>query len=352
MKDIVYVPILSSKRGELTALKHIAPEIRSRFCPLIEVIPDSDIDSKTTEEDMTERAARASGKLSSASGMDNGFSAFFDLSEVFAENGSAYCESLLQKLPRQAIPVITSESDEDYDSLCFQYVKGAEPSICVRLSSEVLAPDEPWEGFASAILAKSQASAGYLVLDFATDIPAIEQLAKLIGEMNDPSIWRAIIVATAGFPESMSGLNYGKNKVPRKGYKLWRELKGRPELDSVEHFIFGDYTVTNPLAGVDFVPGFMQVAAKIKYTASDHWLVWKGRSTKLHGFAQFYTLAKHVTEDEAFSGREYSWGDEKIYQCAKGEGGTGNHGTWVSIATNHHITFAVEQLASSLAPAI
>lgn len=52
---------------------------------------------------------------------------------------------------------------------------------------------------------------------------------------------------------------------------------------------------------------------------------------------------------EEFYGREFSWGDNFIFECAQGVH-TGNLRQWVTVDTNHHIRLVSEQLANLDAP--
>jgi hypothetical protein len=88
----------------------------------------------------------------------------------------------------------------------------------------------------------------------------------------------------------------------------------------------------------------------VKYAAEGSWLIARGgvlwgRATSL-GFDQYRELCDRVVMSTDYRGAPYSWGDAYIAECAGGEVGTGNLRTWVSVATNVHLTGTIGFLAS------
>lgn len=88
----------------------------------------------------------------------------------------------------------------------------------------------------------------------------------------------------------------------------------------------------------------MDRTVSIRYTVEDDWLISKGRSVKKYGGGQSHALSRSLIKHKQYCGPDFSWGDKCIYECAKEKSGPGNAETWRRVATNHHITFAIEQL--------
>jgi hypothetical protein len=108
---------------------------------------------------------------------------------------------------------------------------------------------------------------------------------------------------------------------------------------------FGDYGVAAPAWLEGFDPKKMDYAAKLVYTRPDDWLVVRGHSVKNQGNAQFRELAKKLTSDPTFQGKDHCWGDE--YALARAAGGSpGVAMTWIRAATRHHLAVVDAQLSS------
>ncbi len=99
---------------------------------------------------------------------------------------------------------------------------------------------------------------------------------------------------------------------------------------------YGDYGTKNPIyAEVGFLG-----TSSIKYTTEDHFVIYRGELPQNHprGMSQYIDKAIQLIATDYYSGREFSWGDEKIYIIATENNRSGNPKTWVEISQNHHIT--------------
>jgi Beta protein len=349
-----YMPVMKAKGGELDALKHLhrgrvflddveKPSQHQGLCPLLEIQPVL-VDDPGDSNEVATIATDQSKKLLKAKG-SNVEPFFFDLSPVYLQISLAYALEYLRSLMKEsksAMPVLTNALDDPLflDEVKVQIVESNRP-VAVRVNADQL-NEETWEDSARDLADSVNAIEAHLVLDFATTIPNAAYVAYVIQTMKDIKRWASITVAGASFPQDMSGLVIGPNRVVRKEWALWqdlrvRQLKVRP--------IFGDYTVSNPILP-DVDPKFMRIAAKIKYTANGDWIVFKGRDVKKHSFGQFHSLSQQLAALPEFRGAAFSWGDDSIEQCAKHTTGSGNMRTWVAIGTNHHIVTVLEQLAT------
>jgi hypothetical protein len=110
--------------------------------------------------------------------------------------------------------------------------------------------------------------------------------------------------------------------------------------------IFGDYAISHPVQK-ELDPRTMRMSASIRYTTQENWLVVKGRNVRQYGFDQYFELCKTLVKRPEFSGKDYSWGDNYIADCAAGRTGPGNATTWRKVGTNHHLTVVEQEIAST-----
>jgi hypothetical protein len=91
-------------------------------------------------------------------------------------------------------------------------------------------------------------------------------------------------------------------------------------------------------------------SANIRYTEAEQWLVLRGRSIARFGFEQYHALSAFLIRHQAFRGRDFSWGDGYIFECAGEVETSGNASTWRRVGTSHHLAVVLNQLASLPSP--
>lgn len=91
----------------------------------------------------------------------------------------------------------------------------------------------------------------------------------------------------------------------------------------------------------------MNVSASIRYTTDDHWLVMRGEGLLNKdgaGHAQYPANAQMLMERPEFCGRDFSFGDNYIYERPVKIDQPGIPRNWVTVGVNHHLTFVVRQI--------
>ncbi len=148
-------------------------------------------------------------------------------------------------------------------------------------------------------------------------------------------------------PTMMSCVAEGTvGSVPRKEWELWSQLQ-QCELERMP--TFGDYAIQNPHPPHD--GGGPGMRANIRYTANGDTLVARGRGPFYEeGNEQYRRLCEQLVARAEFAGREFSWGDGVIDDCAAGAVEPGGQRVWRGAGTSHHIRTVSEQLASQPQP--
>jgi hypothetical protein len=162
----------------------------------------------------------------------------------------------------------------------------------------------------------------------------IEKLASAV------SIGRTIVAGSCA-PKTVS--NIAKNSmdsISRTELTLWANVaSNNPSRD----IIYSDYGVVHPDFS-DLVPS-KNINGKIRYTEGASIHIFRGHSLfEGDKFEQYRELSAAVMRSPYYQGREFSYGDQYISDCAARVVGTGNAGTWVLVDQNHHITYAARQV--------
>jgi hypothetical protein len=168
-------------------------------------------------------------------------------------------------------------------------------------------------------------------------------IAASLRQMLNVGPWRSIVLLGTSTPAMMSCVEEGTvGSIPRKEWELWSQLR---QCDLERMPTFGDYAIQNPHPPHD--PGGPGMRANIRYTANGETLVARGRGPFYEeGNAQYRDLCEKLVARAEFAGRDFSWGDGVIDDCAQGEEEPGGQRVWRGAGTSHHLRVVTEQLAS------
>jgi hypothetical protein len=103
------------------------------------------------------------------------------------------------------------------------------------------------------------------------------------------------------------------------------------------------------VAAVEFPKGdmrFMRGSPNVRYTIDDAWLVAKSKRQKSNNNHAYPGLCGGIVASGSFAGTAFSEGSKYIDGCRLGTEKMGNPTTWKWVATNHHITKVVADLAT------
>ena len=352
-----YVPILWAKDGEYGALRQLEPSVKAQLTPLLEIPPipwnyESDSPSKTIDkhlEKTADRIQRAWGAdaqvlvdfewIDPATRMRDGV---HPLTHLFGE---------ARTLELRLVPVVTLARDGAYQAAVAAAVRADRQGACLRLQ-----PDDVNERNLGAKILDLLRALGVSVAqaDLIIDVrgvgpkvidATVESVRDTLGLIPRVDGWRSLVLAGTGFPTTLAGMRpLDVTRVARAEWTLWRRLA--KQLGHRRIPVFGDYGISSP-APPDVDPRIMKPSASVRYTADDAWVVFKGQNVKDYGYDQFHDVCRRVLRAPEYSGREFSWGDRYIHDCAKRQASRGNLTTWRKVGTCHHLTFVVDQTANA-----
>lgn len=355
-----YVPIILTRQGERLALRVLDPRVKDQCTPLFVMHPvPKNLDTGGPQSTVDEHVRKAPAQLVRDWGTRP---AMIDLRHLPADERMADGEHPLAWLVEACAaaglllaPVVSATRDSAYRQAAFLIAQAIGTGLCFRL------PPSEWTDLSTpsgagrllALVSETglPPEAIHLVLDVEGDVNAAPSitataLRDALKALPDATRWRSVTVAGTGMPTGTAEVGADQvANLPRLEWQVWRLLTSSPDhrLPS-----FGDYCVQHPDPMSDFDPRFMQSAAQLRYTIPQHWFVARGRGMRVGGTEQVRELAAQVIAHPQYSGRQFSWGDEWLADCAARACSAGNQMVWRKAATSHHITYVVRQIANLL----
>lgn len=355
-----YVPILKGKEGEFAAIEELADDVKNSLVPVIEA-PAIPFDhalgkpAKSLSEHISGIPKRLGGSFGrrafylDISSLDNGGR---------LDDGRSVSEGILSDCTTANLsvaPVVLTSSSQDHLKAVAMHHLDTRSAFAIRLVIEDFREEVETDLEIDQILkvlGHANASSADLIIDLkdlGSDLGRAALVARSILSMIPrKQEWRNIILAAASFPEDLSDVDAKSTTLlPRLEWHLWRTLQRKPASLPRHDLIFGDYAISHPVIK-ERDPRKMLMSASIRYTTADHWLIVKARNVRQYGFGQYFELCQLLVNRPEYSGRNFSWGDWFISECAEGTRGPGNATTWRKAGVNHHMTLVSRQIASSL----
>jgi hypothetical protein len=332
--------------------------MRQALTPLVEIPPIPwDYDGQQPAKTIDQHLIKVGQKIDRAGG--SGRRIFVDLlwipdSERMIDGGHplTHVFESLRTRHVEAVPVVSLVRGDEYLLACRTIVDQDNRGVSVRLQREDFVDFDDVGSAVERILGTVGATVqnADLILDLRALTPddrnlGIDAVINLVNRLPRLREWRTFTIAATSFPQNLTGLPPSDSSlIPRQEWILWVELaRGRNRIARIP--TFGDYAISHPEpAEVD--PRVMRPSASIRYTCDPAWLVLKARNLRDHGYGQFHEMCRVLVRRAEYSGRQFSWGDQYIDDCAAERVGTGNLTTWRKVGTSHHLASVVHQLAS------
>ncbi|MEO7332100.1 MAG: beta family protein [Minicystis sp.] len=350
-----YVPLLRWRMGEYQALEKLSDICKARTVPLIEVLPpDYDFElhqpkkhideqlkpfSKQVQKRWPDRPALIDTvQIPAATRMGDGR---HPLTYLFDET---------RTVGMTHVPVTALDRDTAYQQSIRDIHATDGRGAGLRCSlDETLDPD--FGNNVEALLA--QVGIAPDALDILLDLqcpaydPQSNLIAIIIAALTGSTVFttaRSVTLLATSFPDSLSSLQYGLAFLPRREWMLYKALVAALPAN-LRCPGFGDYVI----AAVTFAQGdmrFMRGSPNVRYTIDDGWLVAKAKRQKTGANQAYPGLCGAIVASGQFIGGGFSEGGKYIDGCRLGTEKLGNQTTWKWVATNHHITKVVADLAT------
>lgn len=348
-----YVAVLQSYKGERDALHAASDATWERMTPLIELVGPKDKTKEfkvSTVRSWLKRVAEAVGshpiyldviRLNPSAKVATAKGTSPLLREVYAA---------ARRRDIKFVPVVhVGESTKAHmDMMCEAALEDAHGvGLRYRFLSAALPAGTTHAtllaGALTAVACEPKNADLLLDLDFLdpdVDID-IDMLAESITEMTSVGPWRSVVLLGTSMPRTLSCVDEGTvGELPRREWDIWTQLASR---DLTRLPAFGDYAVQHPHPPED--GGGPGMRANIRYTVEDVTLIPRGEGAViLEGSEQYHELCQQLVARPEFSGRDYTWGDAAIDDCASRSIRPGSQGLWRGAGTSHHLRFVTDEL--------
>lgn len=361
----VYIPILKAKKGELEAITPIKLEqekygVQSTFHPLFE-LPNVYKDHTNKLVDVNKRCEGMGKSWGNNIALIDG--SFWKPSEAILENGEhflSYAFNKLNSLGIKVVPVIGY--DRWFDQMSSLYNQTMRklnlpeaPYFCIRLDGDAMYDIEEPDFFKEQLddiilnlkLAENRCA---ILIDFGDvslnriSIEGMLQKAKSFINILSKYDFKYIAISGASYPESVAEAVESHDTdgtIIRKEMLVWQSLRENfPKL----RLKFSDYCARHPSVEKQIIN--KHINGKIVYTTDLNYFVVRGHPFSRDGnHSHQKDVATRLVNSAHFEGQSFSWGDTKIEECSQGINNfIGNLTQWVSIDTNHHIKYVVEEI--------
>lgn len=354
-----YVPIVLVKRGERGALTDLDDNVRRRITPLLVAPPiDWDYDADAPKKDVQAHLVDLPKALRTSWGARPAFIDLVHIEDDMMPSGQHPLEWVTNQarlLGLPLLPAVSPDRSAAYVNAAAAVVRRDGAGACLRL------PVLEWPGGAGtaridsllATLGISAADA-HLVLDLGDDTGSAAHTlaASELRALPYAADWRSVTVAGTAMPQTMPG-GQGIHVLAREEWLIYRGIRNlTPQPVRVPSF--GDYVISHldPIVAVD--PKLMNIAATLRYTAGDSWLIAKGAAFKAsggrgQGGAAMAPVVQQLVRHPDYFGDGHCGAEAWVQQVRMGGSG-GNPEVWRRQGTLHHLNVVTEQLANLGAP--
>jgi len=346
-----YVPVLRWKRGERGALRELTDGVKQRTTPLIE-LPSSlfTLDYEPSNQNTRSMLINVSGDIERAWGKRRAFCDLGLIPPSAEAIGGQHPVTLLWEYARRKklnlVPTISLRSSARYLAATFRVIEHDRAGACIRLSVAQLHSSHLRSDLSRLMNeGRLRPDEVDLTIDRGIIYEQSVRIPQMLVRVPDIGAWRSLTVLGGSFPKNLTGFSVGQHLRPRLEWRSWLQ-EALNQDRAARRPTFGDYTTQHPVYREP--PKRANFSASIRYTTKEDWVVMRGEGVfndDSAGYAQWPANATLLCERKEFCGPQFSAGDAYIVLRTKRGASNGNAETWLQAGVNHHMTFAVRQIA-------
>jgi hypothetical protein len=337
------------KRGEKKALQAIEPMLRTQIIPLMEIVERNHEKSPSIEKHLE----TAFQDFATAMRPYSRF--LLDLKALAPDGPDA--ATAVYKQAKDAGMAFTPVTGVSRSADVSAALANRSHGLALRLTRLEFEAGDLMERVQAFLV---DHDVGANEIDLVVDLGAVDGLVaegvanlteEFLAAISNQAGWRTLTVSGCAFPRSMGAVTRDSHAiVERAEWKAWRDALHAQRANLERLPTFGDCVIQHPLGVEGFDFRTMQVSAAVRYALPEDWLLIKGQSTRVVlPSLQFPRLARRLARGDLkshFAGEAHCAGCKGIGAAAAGVGTYGSAEAWRCLGTIHHITTAMEGLAS------
>ena len=348
----MYVPALRWRLAEYQALLRLATGAKDRIVPYI-VIPNIEFDfddripNKSVQQHVHPFVARYKAKWGQRPAW---IGVHTDIADKKMDDGRdifTYVFEGIRAFQANAIPAIPLDTNQAESVGAIIAVDQLGLAIAIRLE-DLMKPDT--NARIETIISSHDVTVEEV--DLLIDLGAANfepydafanALIAAMGQLDSIHAYRNLVLIGTAIPETFRDVAKGADQIPRHDWLFYRTLLDKTP-DGMRRPNFGDYTIVHP----EFSPVDMRMikpAGKVVYATPDNWEVRKGGNFRDNP-EQMHNHCASIVASGEFRGADFSNGDDYIAKCAIRKEGPSNLTRWKEVGISHHITQALDDLAT------
>lgn len=345
----IYVPVIKGKKNDLKALSLLSEKSRAVIKPLVEIMP---LAVGTTIEVHLEKFAGNIKKYLPTGPIYVDFYGLMPSTMTYDNFPASIAGYKYLKINGRIVtPVYGFDRDESLWGEIREIVHSFDEGFCFRILVEDIEDSE--ETWSKIIGRTGEIGITASKVDLLIDLRDIgnkeisdvrEVIVDFLSGMPQGHKFRSITIVASSALKTVTDIEKdGWGDIKRNELFLWTELQF--DLADTYEIIYGDYGVIHPEFS-DSGPT-PNKNAKIRYTHKLGIRYFRGHMlADPPGYSQYYELASQVLNSDVYQGKNFSAGDDVIFNSAFRLCGTGSLSTWVQNDMNHHLEFVVRQMTA------
>lgn len=348
-----YVPFLKTKVNEFAAIKKLDTRIAENITPFFDInrkaekktspAQQNSSFSNYTEVEYKELIKKLINKFKlNTQEISLFYLDDYDIdNDLFVNGEQSYGFVIKQFQSLPFIPVIGIDRSSERNEIVFsnkEYIQS--DTVAIRIVGDDLQTGL-FDFKNLTKKAKDYFSNIELIIDLKIipeDADLSDSFAKITKFLKRVEDFSKVIISGSSIPKSIGEL-VSTNKIKditRKELELFTMLNA-----SYPNLIYGDYTIVSPYYSDVDMPAEMLLnitAAKVIYSYGKVHHVYRGETLKSGNYQQFKDFCEDISSQAFFRGKEYSYGDDFIYN-AKNRDGNITQSSILSPTINAHISY-------------
>jgi hypothetical protein len=347
-----YSPFLKFKNGELSALFNMHYEDKKTIVPLMELPRDDNytIDKIINRIDNSVKKMKKKIEYDFSFYIDN-----YEIPDIFKiKSNDNYLYLINSFSDFDIIPVIGFDREDSHNNIGIEFANKKARKIAIRVTQDYFENILAYKEDLKLLFTNVEKDVFRILLldcNYIEDIVVDKckvNIIRLLENILKDNYFSKIVISGSSIPVKISDVvqkNTDKTIIRNEVYLYKEVIKYFPKTA----FVFGDYTIVSPgYSEISIKPEAILsvITPKIIYSLIDSHFISRGQRIKSHGIEQYFTQARTIIKKPFFRGKDYSWGDNYLFEKATYKGKNITPSAIIGPTVNAHIKFMINEIRS------